>query len=334
MAFVLGSHGRIATIGEARGLNLDLDPETYMCSCGQRYQVCQFWKNIERCLQEMISPHVDLNELQTKFIPKSDRLVDRLQFKDLKLTVFERIRDYMYRHSGQHRSYIEEIILHCRYLAEAVGQRYGKDIFLDTSKTPEAIFHLDKHLKCDFKVIYLIRDGRGVFNSYIKKKKDLDEHQMVKRWVKVNKKIERVVKKISSEKVHFVTYSDFCREPEMELRKMFTFIGVPHDERCLRFWDYEHHIIGNNFRLNVQREIQHDEHWKNSLSPRHLRLFQNWQEITTGSGGLIKAAGKKIIRHITFLSVLKEEPGDETFIHCICCGMCDVHWPGRWHIDG
>ncbi len=273
LAFLLGSHSRIATVGEARGIIRKIPHRKYDCSCGQKYLTCPFWQEVERRMQAHMGPAFRLQTLQTKFIPRSAHPVDRLFLQDLRLTAVERLRDSLYNRSTRHRSYVENIVAHCVGLAEAVTGISGKDIFFDTSKTPCAIVHLNGRLDSVFKVIFLMRDGRGVFNSFLKKKIRLSEKAIMKRWVKTNRQIERSLQRIPPGNVFTVLYEDLCREPEETLTRICDFLGVDYEARCLRFWNYEHHIVGNNMRLNVKKKIQQDESWRRALSPDQLACF-------------------------------------------------------------
>ncbi len=274
MAFMLGSHSRIATVGEARGIIREIKPSDYYCSCGQKYLLCSFWQEVELRMQTKMSDGFCMEALHTKFIPKSLNPLDKLQFQNLRLAPLEKLRDSLYRSSGKHRGYVNNIVAHCRALAESVTDICGKEIFFDTSKTPSAIIHLNKNLRVPFKVVFLMRDGRGVFNSFIKKKIPLPEDTIIKEWLRKNRQIERAIQGMPEVNVCTVLYEDLCREPEKTLKRICDFIGVDYEEGCLRFWDYEHHIVGNNMRLNVKRQIQPDERWRHTLTPQQLVCFE------------------------------------------------------------
>jgi hypothetical protein len=263
----------IATVGEVRGLNLNISPGKYMCSCGQEYLSCNFWEKVEKEMKKKISPEFRMGSLNTKFIPMSGKLLDRLQFKDLRIELLEKLRDYFYMNSKRHKAYINKKLAHCWRLAESVTEIRGKNIFFDTSKTPDAMIHLSRNLACEFKVIFLVRDGRGVLNSFIKKKIPLSELEISKSWLSTNKKIERILKRIPNENIHTVLYKDLCLEPQKTLRQICNFVGVEYENQCLKYWEHEHHIIGNKMRLNIKKQIQYDESWRHTLTTQQLSLF-------------------------------------------------------------
>lgn len=224
-------------------------------------------------MRKRVSPEFNLEDLNSKITPMSQSVADKLHVSVFRVKLLEMIRDQVYRCSSTHRIYIDERVAHCIGLAESVAEIYGKDIFFDTSKTPAAVIHLKKKLKCEFKVVFLLRDGRGVLGSYLKKKIPLSESEIVRLWKKVNRKIEHVLKYVSEENVCIVLYEDLCAFPEKTLERICDFIGVDYEGNCMKYWEHEHHIIGNNMRLDVKRAIRHDEGWRRILTPRQLGVF-------------------------------------------------------------
>ena len=273
LAYLLGSHSRIATVGEARGLNVDIDPEEYDCSCGEKFLACSFWNDVARRMKSKLSPSFDLRRLNTKFVRKSSGIFDRLQFSDLRFSFLENIRDGVYGNIRPYAEYTRSVIEHNIALAESVSEYYKKDIYLDSSKTPAAITHLSKALPSAFKVIYLFRDGRAVFNSFIKRKR-VSETTAIKEWIKINKFIQRKLEPLPGRDVLLVSYTDLCAQPQKTLDRIFNFIGVGYEEQCMKYWAHEHHIIGNDMRLSLKRDIVQDDSWKNNLSPAQLRMFE------------------------------------------------------------
>ena len=213
MAFMLGKHSRIATVGELRGLNIGVDPTQYYCSCGKPFLLCPFWRTIEADMRRKGYPDFrleDLNTNFTKFIPRSYKVIDRLQFSNLRFKFLEKIRDFFYNTCPVYHNYIHNIVLNCISLAECICKFYKKDIFFDTSKTPDAIKYLNHSFDYEFKVIFLVRDGRAVLWSFLKRatkyKKTLTPSEIIKRWVNINKKIQRILSLIPKKNIIKVNY--------------------------------------------------------------------------------------------------------------------------------
>ncbi len=273
LSYLFNSHSKIVSIGEVSGLLKGTDPKTYSCSCGTIYTACKFWLEVEEELKRSIATDFELGNLVSKFIPNSPSLVDRFQFSNLRCNFLEKIRNWFYDHSKFHREYIKTISLNSISLSEAVCNITDKKIFIDSSKNPAAITHLPKYLKCDFKLIFLVRDGRGVLNSFIKKKRNIPEKKVIQNWVKTNNQIERLSKEFSKKNVFLLNYDHFCKCPTEIMKNLCIFLGVDFEEDIFKYYEKDHHIIGNPMRLNLKKEIIYDDSWKKSLNACQLDLF-------------------------------------------------------------
>ena len=70
-----------------------------------------------------------------------------------------------------------------------------------------------------------------------------------------------------------VRYEEMCANPEHELRRIFSFIGVdPHKART-DFRSTDHHVVGNGMRLDTTSEIRIDNRWRDVLGPGELQTF-------------------------------------------------------------
>ena len=79
LAFLLGSHPQIATVGEMNGM-LDVDIDTYLCSCGQRIKDCGFWQSVEIAMRDK-GFEFDIADFRTRFLPVGSPLAYRLRMR-------------------------------------------------------------------------------------------------------------------------------------------------------------------------------------------------------------------------------------------------------------
>ena len=149
-----------------------------------------------------------------------------------------------------------------------------KDIFFDASKNPNRIKFLAQNLECELKVIHLVKDGRGVFDSFKRYNPKISDSDAILVWKKQNRFIERALKYVEKQNRYLLLYRDLATNPERELSKLFDFIGVQYTSECLDFKNFDHHIIGNTkMRLGSINEIYYDEKWRRSLSSQQIKLF-------------------------------------------------------------
>ncbi len=82
LAFLLGAHPPIATVGEMDGLIPSEDPDEYLCSCAQRTKVCGFWQPIKSAMRDR-GFEFDVARFDTRLIfggPKSSQYLRQVFF--------------------------------------------------------------------------------------------------------------------------------------------------------------------------------------------------------------------------------------------------------------
>jgi len=273
LAFMMGAHPRIATVSEMTGVIEGTDPDNYECSCGRLLKNCDFWKLVSSQVQEI---HKDFSykNFKTRYIPRGDGFIDRLQFSNLRNNKILDVRDYIYQKVPKYYDYVYNITKRNIDLANAILNITSKDIFFDASKSPVRIKFLKRHLECEFKVIHLVKDGRGVFDSRKRYNPEMPDSKAIVSWTRVNRFAERALKYIEKENRYLLLYKDLVTNPEYELTKLCEFIGVEYCPYCLDFRNSDHHIIGNTkMRLGSSTKIYYDEKWRQSLSSEQLKLF-------------------------------------------------------------
>ncbi|MFC1794794.1 sulfotransferase [Planctomycetota bacterium] len=83
-----------------------------------------------------------------------------------------------------------------------------------------------------------------------------------------------MVQELRSNTYITIRYENLCRNPKETLRKIYDFLGLNVDTVDLKIRSSEHHIFGNQMRLNSTDEITLDERWKKALSTKDLEVFE------------------------------------------------------------
>ncbi|MCG2774403.1 MAG: hypothetical protein L6406_01880, partial [Desulfobacterales bacterium] len=164
LAFMMGAHPKIATVGELGAAPEVGSPDNYRCSCGNLLKNCAFWSQVSIRLQTL---HKDFSyrNFGTALAPRGNTFLHRLQFGNLRSNRISDIRDYIFNRIPKCYNHANWIVKRNIDLASSILEVTNKDIFFDTSKNPAKINLLKENLECDLKVIHLIKDGRGVFDS-------------------------------------------------------------------------------------------------------------------------------------------------------------------------
>src|SRR5215207_6667155 len=95
LAFLLGAHPQIATVGEMSGLIGREDTEVYLCSCGQRIKECGFWCAVGAAMRARgFEFHVA--RFDTEFVMSEPRWVQLLRIASFKYSTLNRLRDRLF----------------------------------------------------------------------------------------------------------------------------------------------------------------------------------------------------------------------------------------------
>lgn len=270
LTFLLSTHKSISTIGELKA-SRRYDLETYRCSCGSFLRDCNFWKIVTKEMQK-VDFSFSLNDFKTHF--RGDTfLCDRLLRAGVRSKVLEFIRNSMLRLFPGCRCQLQHILERNRHIIEIICSQQQGHMFLDGSKDPIRLRLLNSAGYWNLKVIYLIRDGRGATNSYMRHY-DVPMDKASREWRRAHRECIRVVRELENETYITIHYENLCKDPHKTMTKIYDFLGLSTDSVNLRFRSFEHHILGNQMRLESPEEIKLDEKWKNSLTNCELEGFE------------------------------------------------------------
>lgn len=151
-----------------------------------------------------------------------------------------------------------------RILLGCLGKVSGTRFLTDSSKFPHRLRLLLEMDVVEIRVIHLVRDGRAVVNSYLRKYGDF--WHGFRRWAGPTLLSRRLRCAIQSQHWLEIRYEDLATDPETELRRVCSFLDLSHDDEMgrIRKEAYEG-IGGNRMRWNSSSRIQLDERWRTEL---------------------------------------------------------------------
>jgi hypothetical protein len=272
LTFLLNGHPEIATIGELKGASKD--PKRHMCSCGSAIGHCPFWTRVLEGLHQRGVPfrHEDVYS-QCGFRIADSSFANRVVRHDYRAASLELARDLFIALSPACRRAFPRIVKNNEAFVDVVTEVAKAPIFLDSSKDPIRLKYLLRVKSFDIKVIHMIRDGRGVMNSAMKRLKCSPE-EGVTEWVRREEEVSRVLGKVPGDHKLMLRYEDLCADPDKELERVFRFLGVVPEDANLDFRSVEHHILGNAMRFEKTSEIKQDTKWMRELTPEQIEIFE------------------------------------------------------------
>jgi hypothetical protein len=268
LSFLLGQHPQIATVGEMDGIIAREVPDEYLCSCGQRILECDFWQSIKNAMQKR-GFEFNIAHFNTKYEHERFLIAGRLRDGLSGSKALDSIRDLIFEVCLRQRHKIEAHVAQNVAFVESVLDVTGKKAFVDTSKGQRRSRHILKFSLFDVRFVHLVRDVRGVVASHIRHNRKVSPALAATLWVKVNKKIEKMLKDLPEDKWKRISYESLCLDLQKNLDCIYQLCSLD-SFVAKNFRSFSHHIIGNEMRLEKTAEIKLDERWKLELSAKQL----------------------------------------------------------------
>ena len=293
LAMLLGTHPMVATVGELKATSLG-DVNRYLCSCRRRLRDCAFWNSVASDMQSQ-GLAFQIGETATDYAATPSRYASTLLRPLHRGPIPERIRDAALAMSARWRRHVAHMHSLNATLVSVISARTKKPVLVDSSKTGLRLKYLLRNPSLDVRVIYMVRDGRGVALTHVKPSfadatapehhfggtglppsfLPLSMREAVHLWRRSNEEAMSLVRQLNPSLSIRVRYETLCQDPHRTLSDVFSFLGVTPTVDDLDFHRHEHHVIGNGMRLDRGVDIRLDERWRSVLSPTDLRVFED-----------------------------------------------------------
>ena len=273
LSMLLAHHPGLVTLGEFldNRERRHRDGEGNFCSCGQELTVCPYLSELTRKLQAKgMDFSVDFPD--TAF-NSADDFTDRVLRAHVRAPWFEFVRRMAIALLPQVRGTIKHVVERNSLLLATLLEQEGADVYLDSAKNNNRVLFFDRYAPdIDVKVIWLIRDGRGVVSS-IMRHYGKDLKAAVEYWVHEQTIVARAAEMIPTDQLLTMHYEDLCNDPATWLNRSCEFLGLDPARLPETYGDKELHLTGNNMRLKGIGEIRLDEKWKAKFSEADLDIF-------------------------------------------------------------
>lgn len=279
---LLGSHLSAMSLGEITHLPKNLALNT-VCSCGRPVRECEVWSKIVAklaTLPQFARIHEDPYQLYLGLFEASTVIDRRHQ------TVWRKLyrrgicaASYAYwRWNARPLAAFAAPLFggarNKRTLYAVVAESTRKPVLIDSSKHYLEAVALYRSAPKHTKVVLLIRDGRAVFYSALKR--GCSRRSALNAWRHTYRRALPLLREhIEPHDLLTVRYEDLATAPAQELQRVCAFIGIPYDESMLEFRSRPHHVVnGNDMRLASATAIKADYKWRSQLSPADLAYFE------------------------------------------------------------
>lgn len=240
-----------------------------LCGCGKSVSECSFWRCVLNNAGEVSMPLV--YQTTGDFLRNTNKYVSMEQGTPALVHT---------------QNFFDE---HVR-MYDAIRFCAKKTIIVDSSKSPDKAALLINHGMKNVRIIHLVRDGRGVAYSYVKKtgKPFL---QFAREWFMTNVKVLIVHRRYPDVPYLRIQYARLAAHPEETIRQLVSWYGASFEEHMLSFREKPHHQIGGNVKLKKKTDdtIRFDDAWKREITMVQRIVFLiffgifNWWLLSWGN---------------------------------------------------
>lgn len=191
-----------------------------------------------------------------------------------------------------------------RPLYAQIAAHVGRDVLVDSTKNPKWIRARVEETRAAGgrpHLVLLLRDGRAVINSRLRKYPDRDAEQQIRDWMAQIERGRELFEQFEGPRLE-LRYETFATRPEQACRRLCELLQIEFESSMLRFQSYDHHPLGGNNGTQYQvarsrhedpgdafvslgdrsREyyeehedaIRLDLRWQEEMQPQHLALFE------------------------------------------------------------
>lgn len=269
---ILGTSEQIIFVGNIKdfwrkGLKLNRK-----CSCGEKFETCDFWKNVTR--------------EYTKSFPTDNFEELRKEFRHIEKSYnFFKLRNYVFNKKvSALNPVLDKYLKHNERLFEIVSDLSRKKIIVDSSRNPGRLLALSLLNKFELYPVNFIRDPRGVINSLINK--DLSNYKEIRHstilnllhWNIKNYFNMNIMKKLYKANSIIILYKYFTLYTINVIAVLKKSLGFTLDNEIENgkfsiYLDKGHVFSGNRKRHESGKfAIREDLDWERELNWRHRLL--------------------------------------------------------------
>lgn len=267
LGMLLNSQQDLIYLGEVRNFHEALE-DNRECYCGARLRKCSFWSPLIEKLDK------NKSQLYTKTKNSAaHKFVKYLTLLNFPISILRMIG----RLSAGIKKEIQ-VVDNILKIYNAASDITSKSIICDSSHRNTQVKLLWLMHRKNLKIIHLVRDGRGVSNS-VMKRTNCSMKEAANSWKRNNIFSLLTHVGISKESILRVKYENICLHPFDEVEKICKFIGIPFSEKSLQLLfenSMDHHNIGGSstIRRNKLSRLELDEKWRKDLDEGQKKEFE------------------------------------------------------------
>lgn len=275
LAFLLETNPAFCSNGSICGPMSVPDTSTYLCSCRDRLVDCTFWNTVQERMVNAGHPF-DLSESTwpTAFQFSDIRLLNIIAIRSLRSNPLNQLRNSLLWKRGSIARSLSRQAHASTDLARIVCELRGSEIFVDSTRDPLRPIYLTRFAHEEPWVIHLVRDPRANVASIMRHKPSVHVSEAARQWWRANTEALRNRTEVSSNRWIPLRYEDLCSDPQKIMNQVADHLGVTHAPLPSDFKAMEHHILGNEMRLENTGAVTLDTTWIGKFDRNALSIIE------------------------------------------------------------
>lgn len=278
---LISNHPDVDTVGELRLLTayVHVHPVAEKwggrCTCERPIRECKVWSRVAEAYEANTGESFESAETGCSEDPRSRWF--HLAMLVSWLCPIRSVRQWAFRwaHKGAMAKSIGET---CFQLLDGFARVTGKRVLVDSSKYPQQLYAMvaGKPECVRLKLIHVVRDGRAVLYSKIKRTEQAGPNSEgfrlmpnIRGWCYTNLQISLIRCLFAPDDVLVIRYEDLCDDRERVMKRICSFLDLPFDEQTLYLSsESKHNIAGTSHRFtwDASTPITLDTRWRTGLS--------------------------------------------------------------------
>ena len=273
---LLNRNSLIHGVGEFFRLTQHSRDNQEPCTCGKPILECPFWLEVQKEIQRELGDDSDPELLKSFEIDHFKR--DQQSWETF-LQQTSLILGHRWLHSTMSRYLLprtSNAVKNSLVTYRAIRKVTKCPVILESTKNPRRMKELYLATPDFFKLIHLVRDGRAVAASSMRRV-GMDMRSAAADWEMWNRRSLWAQKTIPDDLKLNIRYEEVCLSTEETLMKICEFIGIPYEASMMELRKEESHSLGGNpmrFRLE-ESTIRLDEQWRDQLTEEDLKVFES-----------------------------------------------------------
>lgn len=267
-AVLLNNHREITCNGETfsfKPKNID----RYLCSCGKPLIECDFYKVAAGHMIDrksgwwnkdffVVLPQISKNITVDKWFKS---IMHFYKLRDMCITFIPVFRK-------KTKIFLQN---HIKFFIKSC-ELDGSSVYIDGTKSIRRAELFATFCNANFKIIHLIRDGRGFCYSYIKNKRLSQEKlpEAAKAWKEYIQLIDMFSVRYPEIQLLTIRYEDLCRDQHTVLSDVLKHLGLPFENNMKQSISKPYHMLGNVMRKNFNGKVNEDLSWKTKLKSNEI----------------------------------------------------------------